>query len=205
MRITCAGILLSGGLNRRMGGRNKALIDLGGRSFVERILTALQGCFNELLLVTRQPEIYSNLPLRIVEDIFSIRTPLSGIHSGLMNMTTNYGFVTSCDTPLLKEDLVRVLIGEIDTGFDIVVPASGSYFQPLCAVYSKRCLPVVENQLRRGEVKTDRIYEELKVKRVSYDLLKVVDPDLLSFFNVNTPEDLETVVKTLDLKEGEQA
>ena len=128
MLTTCAGILLSGGLNRRLEGRKKALIDLGGRSFVEHIPAALKGCFNGLLLVTRQPEVYSNLPLRIAEDIFSMRTPLSGIHSGLMNMTTDYGSIAGCDTPLLKEDLASVLIGDIDTGFDIVVPAPISWY-----------------------------------------------------------------------------
>ena len=189
MQPTCAGIILSGGLNSRMGGRDKARLELGGRSFIDRILTAIDRCFKELLLVTREPDLYRNLPVTIVEDIFNIRTPLTGIHAGLVNMDADYGFCTSCDTPLLKTALVRILVSNIDVHHDIVVPSVGTYFQPLCAVYSKRCIPFIEDQLRRGEVKTDGIFKALKVKKVPYEQLQKVDPKLTSFYNVNTPED----------------
>ena len=205
MQTTCAAIILSGGLNTRMGGRNKALIELGGRSFIARILTALEGSFNQILLVTRQPELYRSQSVRIVEDIFNLRTPLTGIHSGLVNMTADYGFVTSCDTPLLKSELVRLLVAEIDTDFDIVVPSSGSHFQPLCAVYSKRCIPFIEDRLGRGDVKTDSMYETLKVKRIPYEQLQVVDPKLESFFNINTPEDLKFANQTAQNRERPHA
>jgi molybdopterin-guanine dinucleotide biosynthesis protein A len=177
-----------------MGGRNKALLKLDGRSFLNRIVTALEGCFDQLLLVTRQPQLYRNCSVRVVEDIFAARTPLSGIHAGLVNMDAEFGFCISCDTPFLKTELVRMLIGEIDTGFDIVVPSRGSYLQPLCAVYSKRCIPVIEDRLSRGDVKTDGIYEALRVKKIPYECLQKVDPQLSSFFNVNTPQDLQTVI-----------
>jgi molybdopterin-guanine dinucleotide biosynthesis protein A len=197
MQTTCAAIILSGGLNTRMGGRNKALIELGGRSFIARILTALEGSFNQVLLVTRQPELYRSQSVRIVEDIFNLRTPLTGIHSGLVNMTADYGFVTSCDTPLLKSELVHLLVSEIETDLDIVVPSSGSHFQPLCAVYSKRCIPFIEDRLGRGDVKTDSIYESLRVKKIPYQRLRAVDPKLDSFFNVNTPDDLQTAMQAI--------
>ena len=190
MQHTCAGIILSGGLNSRMGGRDKARLELGGRSFVDRILTTIDRCFKELLLVTREPDLYRYLPVTIVEDIFNIRTPLTGIHAGLVNMEADYGFCTSCDTPFLKTALVRILVSNIDVHHDIVVPSVGTYFQPLCAVYSKRCIPFIEDQLRRGEVKTDGIFKALKVKKVPYEHLQKVDPKLTSFYNVNTPEDL---------------
>lgn len=199
MQTLCAGIILSGGLNSRMEGRNKAFLDFGGRSFIDRILSVLEECFDQLLLVTRQAEMYDSQPVRIVEDIFNLRTPLTGIHSGLVNMTADYGFVTSCDTPLLKSELVRMLVSEIDAHVDIVAPASGSYFQPLCAVYSKRCIPFIEDRLERGDVKTDSVYRTLRVKKIPYERLQTVDPNLDSFFNVNTPEDLQTALRAIQL------
>ena len=197
MKKICTGIILSGGLNSRMGGRNKALLELGGRSFLSRIVTALEKCFDQLLLVTRQPQCYLDYPVQVVEDIFTLRTPLSGIHAGLLSMDTDYGFCISCDTPLLKTELVQILISEIDINFDIVVPSSGSYFQPLCTVYSKRCVPIIEDQLQRGYIKTDGIYDRLRVKKIPYHRLQKGDPQLASFFNVNTPEDLLTAEKIL--------
>ena len=180
-----------------MGGRNKALLELGGRSFIDRILTAIGGCFKELLLVTRQPELYNDLPVRIVEDIFNIRTPLTGLHAGLVNMDADYGFCTSCDTPLLKTELVHMLVNEIDVYSDIIVPGSGSYYQPLCAVYSKRTIPYIEDSLENCDIKTDGIYETLRVKRIPYQRLRAVDPKLDSFFNVNMPEDLQTAMQAI--------
>ena len=205
MPTICAGIILSGGLNSRMGGHNKAFLELGGRSFFDRILSVLEECFDQLLLVTKQPQFYANQPIRIVEDIFSLRTPLTGIHAGLVSMATDYGFVTSCDTPLLKTELVRLLVSEIDVDVDIVAPASGSYFQPLCAVYSKRCIPFIEDRLGRGDVKTDSMYETLKVKRIPYAQLQVVDPKLESFFNINTPEDLKFANQAAQIRERPHA
>ena len=197
MQNRCAGIILSGGLNRRMQGRNKALLELDGRSFLERIVTNLTGCFEQLLLVTKKPEFYKSISFRTVKDIINVHSPLAGIHAGLVNIDADYGFCTSCDTPLLKTDLVRILINEIDPDFDVIVPSSGSYFQPLCAVYSKQCIPIIEKYLKDDEVKTDGIYEMLRVKTIDYRQLQTVDPLLESFFNVNTPEDLKLVGQTI--------
>jgi GTP:adenosylcobinamide-phosphate guanylyltransferase len=69
MQTTCEGIILSGGLNRRMQGRNKALLELNGRSFLERIVTTLTGCFEQLLLVTKKPEFYKSSSSRTAKDI----------------------------------------------------------------------------------------------------------------------------------------
>lgn len=74
-----------------------------------------------------------------------------------------------------------------------MVPAFGTYYQSLCAVYSKRCVPSIEKQLARGNPKVDGFYESVRVKRVSYEKIKGVDPMLSSFFNVNTTKDLERV------------
>lgn len=202
MQKNCSGIILSGGRNRRMGGRNKALLEIGGRSFLERIVTALEDCFDQILLVTRQPQFYRSYPVRIYEDILRIRTPLAGIHAGLVHMNTDYGFCTSCDTPLLKSELVRILIHEIDATYDIIVPSFGTYYQPLCAVYAKHCIPIIEERLKRGDVKADGIYEQLRVKKIPYEHLQRADPQLISFFNVNTPADLQTVADTVTLDEG---
>ena len=193
MQTTCDGIILSGGLNRRMGGQNKALLKLDGLSFLEHIVSTLNECFGQLFLVTKNHRFYESSSYRIVKDIINVHSPLAGIHAGLVSINADYGFCTSCDTPLLKTEFVRILIDEIDPEYDIIVPSSGSYFQPLCAVYSTRCIPIIENYLKNGNVKTDGIYELLKVKKVDYEQLQRVDPQLKSFINVNTPEDLRIV------------
>ena len=166
---------------------------VGKHRFLTRILAAASACLEECLIVTRQTELYREWPAKVVADRFEIRSPLTGIHAGLTNMRSDFAFVTSCDTPLLKAALVKRLVDALDPGADVVVPASGTFFQPLCAIYACRCVPVIEEILRQGEVKVDRLYSRVKVKRVAYRYFKAVDPELSSFFNVNTPGDLETV------------
>jgi len=194
---TCAGIILSGGLNTRMNQRNKAFLQLGGHRFLDRMLVTLKALFSEIILVTKNARLYGGLDLKIVKDQFDVHSPLAGIHAGLANTEAEYVFSIGCDTPFLKSAVVELLMNELEPGVDIIVPVSGSYFQPLCAVYSQKCRPIIEKQLRAGDLKVDHFYNNVVVKKIPYEKFKTVDPDLLSFFNVNTPEDFQQAEKLL--------
>ena len=187
----CSGIILAGGLNTRMGGRNKALIKFGARRFIDHILGTLNACFSQCLIVTREPSLYNEQHARIVTDRFEIRSPLTGIHAGLVGMNSEYGFVTSCDTPLLRKDVINILVHAIEPGIDAITPVSGDYFQPMCAVYSARCADIIEQMLRRNQVKVDLLYQRVRLKTIPYSRFESVDPRLVSFYNINTPGDLE--------------
>jgi molybdopterin-guanine dinucleotide biosynthesis protein A len=200
MKTTCAGIILSGGRNTRMGGINKAFLRLCGRYYLDWIIDTLSGTCSELLLVTREPVLYRDWDLEIVQDIFQFRSPLTGLHAGLVNMQADYAFCTSCDTPLLESEIVQVLIDEIEFEYDVIVPASGTYYQPLCAIYSKRCIPFIEEQLSFGNLKADHLYKKIKLKEIPYERFEAIDPDLNSFFNVNTPEDIHSADRLLRQK-----
>ena len=178
-----------------MGGRNKALLRLGNRYFLDCIVQALNGCIGNLLLATREPEVYEKWDIETVIDSFEVRSPLAGLHAGLVHMQTEYAFCTSCDSPLLNAEVVRILIDSIRPGVDVVVPASGTYYQPLCAVYSKRCVPFIEDLLTSGDLKMDHLFERVSVRKIPYSKIRAVDPNLYSFFNVNTLADLETAVR----------
>jgi len=185
-----------------MDGRNKAFVEIGGQRFVERIAGALSEVLTECLLVTREPALYTGLNLRVVEDIFQARSPLTGIHSGLVHLRSEFGVCVSCDMPLLRSGVIRLLEEAIERHYDIVVPAAGTFYQPLCAVYSKSCIPFIEDQLNENDLKVDRLFQRVRVKKIPYELIETVDPGLDSFFNVNTPEDIGTAV-TLLQKESE--
>jgi len=200
---TCSAIILTGGLNRRMQGRNKAFLRLGARRFLDRILDALNPLFDSCLIVTREPALYREWAAETIMDIFTVRSSLTGIHAGLASMSSEFAFITSCDAPFLKKAVVKLLIDELDPESDVIVPASGTFFQPLCAIYSKRCAQVIEELLSHGEMKVDRLYERVRLKRVAYRYFEAVDPELHSFFNVNTPADLETAHKLWERIAGE--
>jgi len=186
-----AGIILSGGLNTRMEGRNKAFLTIDGQTFLDRIVEALSACCEELLLVTREPERYADRDLRVVTDLLTARSALTGIHAGLVQMQADCGLCVGCDTPLIKKGVLRLLMESADSDTDIVVPTSGTYFQPLCAAYSKRCARVIEDQLQGGDFKIAHLFDKMKVKKVPYAQFRAVDGKLESFFNINTEDDLK--------------
>ncbi|MBL0715316.1 MAG: molybdenum cofactor guanylyltransferase [Desulfosarcina sp.] len=184
----CCAIILAGGLNSRMGGRNKAFLKVGGRRIVDRTLGVLQSIFNEILIVTRQPALYEDLPARVIADIYPARSSLTGIHAGLKHAVAEYAFVVSCDAPFLKPELVTMLLDELEPAVDVVVPSHDSHFEPLCAIYAKRCIPHIEDQLERDEYQIIRFFPRINLKKVPVAKLQKADPQLRSFFNVNTPD-----------------
>jgi molybdopterin-guanine dinucleotide biosynthesis protein A len=185
--IDCCAVILAGGLNTRMQGRNKAFLEIGGRTILDRLLQRLQSAFAEILLVTRQPEAYAGHCLRVVQDIYADRSSLTGIHAGLVNARAQFGFMVPCDTPFLQAELIGLLLDEVAPALDVVVPFFDGHYQPLCAIYSKKCIPVIEEQLTSGDYKIIHLFDRLNVKIVPVEKLKRADPDLLSFLNVNTP------------------
>ena len=187
---SCSAIILSGGRNSRMAGRNKAFVKVGERAILDRIMGVLTPIFREIILVTRHPELYENYGFKIVEDIFQHRASLTGIHAGLVHSQSMYAFVVPCDAPFLKPGVVLKLIEHVDPSLDAIVPASEDYYQPLCAIYSKRCIRHIEEHLQRKDYKIINIFNEIQLKTIPMDDFRSIDPDLCSFFNVNTPEAL---------------
>lgn len=203
MATTCSGLILAGGQSRRMPGVNKALAALNGRPMIAHVLNALGACFETLALVAKDKATYAGLGVPVVEDRLPVQSPLAGIHAGLDAVSSDYVFCCACDTPLLKPSLIQTLVdvvvpdsGEIPSP-DVVVPRLGPYYQPLCAIYGRGCLPAIEALLDAGEVKVDHLYARVNVTEVSEDRLRQADPELHSFFNVNTPADLQSAAELL--------
>jgi molybdenum cofactor guanylyltransferase len=188
----CTAIIVTGGKNTRMGGHLKAFLELDGRTFMDHILDVLKPRCREFIFVAKDPSPYAQWPdIPTISDQFDIQSPLAGIHAGLVHMKTEHAICTGCDMPLVRGDIVDILMDAIEPEVDIVVPYSGVHFQPLCAIYSKNCIPAIEKQLRRGGVKVDHFFKQVRLKKIPYERFEAVDPDLVSFFNINTPEDLD--------------
>ena len=191
MTNPCTGIILSGGLNTRFDGVNKALAPVGGRRIIDRLLEVFSDIFDETILVTNHPEQFLQYDLTIVTDVFEQRSSLTGIHSGLFYARNPYAFFSACDTPFLKKELIEFLIRNIEPNIDIIMPQTTAGFEPLCAVYSKRCLKSAEDHLKANKLKIQWALRSHRTKTIAENDLRQVDPELVSFFNINTPQDLE--------------
>lgn len=191
-RADVSGAILAGGEARRMGGVNKALLEVGGEPIVVRLARTLGRLFRETVVVTRNPAPYQALGLRTATDLFARRSSLTGLHAALHHAQAPFAFVTGCDTPFLRPGLVEILLEQISPDVDVVVPAQeNGYFEPLCAVYSRACLEPMQRLLEQDTLQIIRLFPLVRVRTVSVAVLRAEDPDLLSFANANTPEDLE--------------
>lgn len=191
-RTRVSGAVLAGGEATRMGRVNKALLDLGGEPSLSRLVRTLSGCFERVLVVSRDPDLYRSLGHEAVADRFPQRNALTGLHAALFHAPTPQVFVTACDTPLLRPELLRALLRRLTPEDEVLVPQQANgFFEPLCAVYAKTCLPVMEEALGRGDFRIVGLFPRLRVRGVPVEELRPFDPDLVSFLNANTPEELE--------------
>lgn len=186
----CTGVILAGGLNRRFGGRPKAFVEIEGMRLLDRIGAVFEGLFDEILVVANAPIDYLPWGFHIVTDIYDVRSSLTGIHTGLFHASNPYAFFTACDTPFLCRPVVEAVLDGIREGIDVVMPQTELGFEPLCAAYSTRCLDTVARHLEQNKLKIHRVFRKYRIRTISEKTLRRVDPELLSFFNINTEEDL---------------
>ncbi|MEG6522629.1 molybdenum cofactor guanylyltransferase [Desulfotomaculum sp. 1211_IL3151] len=181
-------VILAGGSSSRMK-TNKALLQLNGKPMLTIIIEKLQPFFQEIIIISNTPAQYANYNLPIYTDIFPNRGPLSGIHSGLKNITNQAAFFVACDMPFLDSSFAIKLTDYLGQ-FQAVVPRQGKYLQPLHAAYRKDCLPAVEQALQLECTKIRSFYDLVEVKY--YDLIDNADYNWEKiFFNVNTPEEYQ--------------
>jgi molybdopterin-guanine dinucleotide biosynthesis protein A len=190
MRQPCSGVILAGGLATRCGGGNKALLPLGGLRLLDRIFSVYRQVFEEIILVTNQPLEFLGWDAKIVTDIFPERSSLTGIHAGLFYSERPCAFVSACDTPFLQREVVELVLDRLRPGIDVVLPRTSAGAEPLCAAYSRRCLPPIEHHLRGHLMKIQLALAGCRIETVPEAAIRDRDPGLVSFFNVNTPEEL---------------
>ncbi|MBI2876043.1 MAG: molybdenum cofactor guanylyltransferase [Candidatus Tectomicrobia bacterium] len=189
------GVILAGGQSRRMRGESKAFLRLGGGPIIETVVAVLSSIFPEVLIVTRSPQDYQGMGCRVILDLPGAPGALTGLFSGLNEALTRYSFFVACDMPFLRPELIRYMVSLLEegpeAGWDVLVPRMEEGYQPLHAFYAKGCLPAIVRQLRTGNQRIFDFFPQVKTREISREELTRFDPDLRSFFNINTPADLE--------------
>jgi molybdopterin-guanine dinucleotide biosynthesis protein A len=173
-------------------GTDKALLPVGGRPIIERIVEVLGGIFPNLLIVTTAPAHHAFVGVRMVADLMPGCGALGGLHAALFHAPTPHAFVVACDMPFLNPAVIELVAAKA-RGWDVVVPRLMENLEPLHAVYSRRCLGPIEALLREGGRRIIDLYPRVRVREVSEEAIRALDPELLSFRNVNTPEELRAI------------
>lgn len=195
MKVTS--IILAGGKNQRLGNvGSKALQTIGGKSLIECVAERVRPLSNQILVVTSREQF--NLPAacraEILVDRYPDKGPLGGIYTGLLASRSAHSLVVACDMPFLNTALLRYMV-ELSCDFDAVIPLLGEgMVEPLHAIYSKNCLQSIRTRLEHNELAVDSIFDTVSIKYIKRAECQRLDPQLLSFFNINDHSDLARAV-----------
>lgn len=182
-----SGVILAGGDSSRMGS-DKAFLPILGARFIDHVYLCMERLFSEVLIVTRTPAHYSDIPCRKVIDMYPGLGALAGIHSGLLHATSERIFVAACDMPFISPTVVRYICSFAAQG-DLVLPYTSGGHEPLHAVYARACLPAIEQVLEKGQRRVGAFFDHVRVIKIPVDAIIRLDPEEKSFCNINTPED----------------
>jgi molybdopterin-guanine dinucleotide biosynthesis protein A len=178
-------------------GRAKAELEFGTATLLERMVAELRQSFPEIVLVTSPAGLAKEQRLgevRMVRDEREYEGPLPALALGLTAIRNDYAFACGCDAPFLRSDLASSLCAMLEH-YDAVMPEIAGLVQPLHAVYRKRCIAAINSMIAQGEARLAQIVEAVSVRRVGEQELRAIDPHLLSFINVNTPQDYERALR----------
>ncbi|HKS15935.1 MAG TPA: molybdenum cofactor guanylyltransferase [Planctomycetota bacterium] len=189
--------ILAGGAGTRLGGREKALIEVGGKPVLARLLDRLQPHFSEIVLSTNRPELFGWTGLACVPDRLTVRSPLAGLHGILSAIRAPKAFVIGCDMPGASLRLAERLARE---DADVSLPVSPAGDEPLHAVYAATCIPAIEKAAGGGRWKMTDFLEHVRAIRVPAEPGKWTEGPLPPFFNLNTPEDLVQLERAYSLE-----
>ena len=193
MKVTS--IILAGGKNLRLG-RNKALETLDGKSLIEHVIERVEPLSERILIVTSQEKF--DLPVSVkaemLADLYPDKGPLGGIYTGLAASRSLYNIVVACDMPFLNTELLRYMLG-LSRDYDAVVPRlEEGMIEPLHSIYSRGCLDNMQKRLESNELKVHSFLKTVRVRYIEREESQKLDPELLSFFNINHQSDIERAI-----------
>lgn len=184
------GLIIAGGLARRMGGSDKGLQALHGKPLLAHVIERFAPQVDPLLINANHNLVaYAafGYPL-VVDELAGYAGPLAGLHAGLLQCQTPLLATVPCDTPFLPRDLVgRLHAALVETQADLAVATTAGWTQHTCMLCRREVLPSLTAFLAAGERKIGRWYETLDIIKVPFD-------DEAAFANINTLEELERFV-----------
>jgi molybdopterin-guanine dinucleotide biosynthesis protein A len=193
-------IILAGGRSVRFG-RDKAAEIVAGRSLLQHVVDAVGPMAHEIVVVrapgTSPPPVNSETPLRQVEDVRP-GGALAGLYSGLRACSQDVALALGCDMPLLSRPLLRYLQSLLHPDVDVVMPLWEGKEEPLHAYYRRTCLPAIEKALDEDKRRFVEFLPDLRVRYLTHDELRRLDPEGRSFWNVNYPSDLARILPVLE-------
>lgn len=190
MITDCTAIILAGGDSRRMG-RDKASLVIDEKTLLQTVAATMQQLFPKVIVSVRRSGDGIGLPQ--VCDGRSDGGPLAGLAAGLGHIATPWAFAVACDMPFIVPEVVELLAG-YRLRHQAVVPVAHGHPQTLAAFYAAGCLAPLRASLAAQQKGLRGLLKQLDVRYVDEAEMRKVDPQLRSFFDLDTPQDVAAVL-----------
>jgi molybdopterin-guanine dinucleotide biosynthesis protein A len=192
-----SGVILAGGKNTRYP-TIKSYIKIGDSTIIERNLRILKNIFEEVFISTNSPELYFRLGVPLFGDVIPSKGPMSGLYSLLSNIRNNCLFVVACDMPFVKESLISFICErhrEISRKLDVdaTIPVYKDEPQPLLGIYCKGIITHLKECVLKERTSLKKFLNEIRTYFIDYDEFSYLDPEGVSFININTEEDYKNI------------
>lgn len=178
-------------------GRDKALVPFQGMTMIEYILQQTEGLTQDTIVITNTPEDYRFLNLPLYPDVIPDWGALGGLYTAVACAPQEICLVLACDMPFVNRPLLEQLLALLP-GHDAVIPhldptgnQMPAFAEPFRAVYRKSCLSPIKSAIEAGQRRVISFFNHVNIRFVNRSEIEQFDPELQTFFNVNTPEDLE--------------
>ncbi|MGW9527836.1 molybdenum cofactor guanylyltransferase [Paenibacillus terrae] len=198
--VEVTGIIVAGGRSSRMG-QDKAMLQLGGVTVLERISAVLGQVVQRVIVVARDPQQYRRFGLEMTTDLYPGLGPLSGIHAGLSASNTEWGIVVACDMPFVQPEVLRALIAHTtESALQAVITSVDGRIHPLLGMYHRSVLPSAEQCLRNGRLRLIDWLDLLNVRYATVDDWPGASLEMWqqAVFNMNNPQDYQLTVNQLE-------
>lgn len=197
MRKFGTAAILAGGKSTRMG-FDKQLLKINEKRLIDNLVSKLSVEFEEIIVVTNNPQYYLDFNFKVVKDIIVGKGPLSGIHAGLKESNSQFVYFIACDMPNINLKYIRYMkykIRDLDMDIKACVTKFGVNIEPFNGFYSKDIILNIEDYLAQGKRSLNRLIKQLQTYYVEEEEARMFSPNWDMFLNLNTKEDLEYFLK----------
>jgi len=175
-------------------GTSKSTLPFGSQTLLERMLEIVSSTLSPVVVVTAADRPPPTLPpgILLAHDSHVDAGPLAGLHAGLSALSdhADAAFATSCDAPFLRPSLISEVASRLGSA-DLAIPCDGDYHHPLAAVYRTSLVDTIDRMLSAGQRRPLQLLEHAVAHEIDVESLRVADPELVSFRNLNTPADYQ--------------
>ncbi|HNX22602.1 MAG TPA: molybdenum cofactor guanylyltransferase [Spirochaetota bacterium] len=181
--------IIAGGKSGRFGS-DKSLHIYDGKPLISHTYDAVKPVFDEIYIIAPGGEKFSFLDAKIIPDIIPGLGPIGGIYTAVESLDLERVFIFPCDMPFINTEFIKYMT-EIPDYYDIIVPELNGRYQPLHAIYSKRCADGIKRKIELKDYRMSGFYEGYNIRAVNEDEIGFYDDPFRMFKNINFREDLE--------------